>query len=205
MTTTLARYSPAYQLAVFLPARGEDALLGDCLTIPIQTTYILPVENEATGYVVAAWLNSLPVRAYAVSFAERARGAYFRHISWDLGLLPVPGAIHDLLQNGHTLSGNLKELRRLSQELHANPLRPDRQALEQQVDAIIATLYELRADEDIAAIRSYVDFIGSKGASVTCGVSTLTVNAGLENTAAKEVSRMHISSILVASVSQNYS
>jgi hypothetical protein len=73
MTTTLARYSPAYQLAVFLPARGEDALLGDCLTIPIQTTYILPVENEATGYVVAAWLNSLPVRAYAVSFAERAR------------------------------------------------------------------------------------------------------------------------------------
>jgi hypothetical protein len=59
--------------AVFLPARGEDALLGDCLTIPIQTTYILPVENEATGYVVAAWLNSLPVRAYAVSFAEPAR------------------------------------------------------------------------------------------------------------------------------------
>jgi SAM-dependent methyltransferase len=151
---------------VYLPAQREDNLLGKCLTIPIQTSYILPVENEATGYVVAAWLNSLPVRAYVASFAERARGAYFRHISWVLGLLPVPEDIRDVLQNKHAPSGVMKELHHISEELHANPSRSDRQALEGRIDDIVATLYKLNVDEDIPAIRLYVDFVSGKGSTV---------------------------------------
>lgn len=151
--------------AVYLPAQGEDSLLGKCLTIPIQTAYILPMDDEAIGYIVAAWLNSLPVRAYVASFAERARGAYFRHISWVLGLLPVPEAIQDLLQRKHVPSGPMKEIQRLSQQLHANPLRTDRETMEKQINAIVAKLYQLD-DSDVFALEAYSDFIRSKGSPV---------------------------------------
>jgi len=30
------------------------------------------------------------VRCFISSFAERARGGYFRHISWTVGLVPLP-------------------------------------------------------------------------------------------------------------------
>lgn len=146
----------------YLPQRWDDPLAGKCLTIPIQTTYILPVDNEAIGYVVAAWLSSLPVRAYVASYAERARGAYFRHISWVLGLLPVPEAIHSLLQNEDAPSGLTRDMQRLSQELHANPLRTDRQAMEKEINHIVAKLYRLD-DQDILALEAYVDFVGGNG------------------------------------------
>jgi hypothetical protein len=157
--------------AVYLPAQGEDSLQGKCLTIPIQTAYILPAEGEAIGYIIAAWLNSLPVRAYVASFAERARGAYFRHISWVLGLLPVPEAIQDLLQGKHSPSGPTVEIYHLSEKLHANPLRADKRVLEEQVDTITAKLYGLNADEDVPAIRMYVDFISSKNSTDTSELS----------------------------------
>jgi hypothetical protein len=158
--------------AVYLPAQGEVPGLGKCLTIPIQTVYILPVDNETIGYIVAAWLNSLPVRAYVASFAERARGAYFRHFSWVLGLLPVPEAIQDLLKNG-TLSELLKEMERLSRELHANPVRTDREDMEKRIDTVVARLYQLD-DTDILALKAYSDFIAGKGMRVVSASTELS-------------------------------
>jgi SAM-dependent methyltransferase len=157
--------------AVYLPSQVETPLVGKCLTIPIQTAYILPVDDEAIGYIVAAWLNSLPVRAYVASFAERARGAYFRHISWVVGLLPVPEVIQNILQKKGVPSGLLKEMQRLSQELHANPSRADKQAVERQIDTIVAKLYELDDAEDIPAIKAYVDFL--RGQSLPAASETV--------------------------------
>jgi hypothetical protein len=149
--------------AVYLPQLWVDPLTGKSLAIPVQTAYILPVDNDAVGYIVAAWLNSLPVRAYVASYAERAQGAYFEHFSWVLGLLPVPTAIQDILQKKDVPSGPTKELQRLSQELHANPLRADRQALEKQINTIVAKLYQLDNDEDVPALEAYSDFIKGGG------------------------------------------
>lgn len=148
--------------ALYLPNQVEDPLVGKCLIIPIQTAYLLPVDNEAVGYIVAAWLNSLPARAYTASFAERLRGAYFEHLSWVLGLLPVPEAIQNILQKKGVPSGPLEEIHCLSQELHANPLRADRHAMEKQIDAIAAKLYGLDY-EDVSALKGYLDFLRGKG------------------------------------------
>jgi hypothetical protein len=153
--------------AVYLPVRREDSLEAKDLVIPIQTAYFLPVDGEITGHVIAAWLNSSPVRAYVASFAERARGAYFEHLSWVTGLIPVPKEIQGLLQNQNSPSEEIKELQETSKALHANPSRSDRQALEGRIADIVATLYELDADEDIPAIKSYVDFVSGKGSMVT--------------------------------------
>ena len=144
--------------AVFLSSHNEDSLLGKCLTIPIQTAYILPVENESIGYVAAAWLNSLPVRVYVTSYAERARGAYFRHISWVLGLLPVPEAIEGLLKSKDTKDRLLLEMEKLSRQLHSSPSKSDKQATEERIDSIVCELYRISA-EDVRAIREYAEFL----------------------------------------------
>ena len=41
-------------------------------------------------------LNSTPIRAFIKSFAERAMGGYFRHISRTVGLMPIPNHIDEL-------------------------------------------------------------------------------------------------------------
>jgi hypothetical protein len=159
--------------AVYLPNDLDNPIAGKSVTIPIQTAYIMPIDDKASADIVAAWLNSLPVRAYVASYAERARGAYFRHFSWVLGLLPVPTDIQDILQKKDVTSGPTKDLQRLSQELHANPLRADRQALEKQINTIVAKLYQLDNDEDVPALEAYSDFIKGGG---SLGVSEPTAD-----------------------------
>ena len=144
--------------AVFLPSQSDDTLLGKCLTIPIQTAYILPVENESIGYIAVAWFNSLPVRTYVASYAERARGAYFRQISWVLGLLPVPEAIQGLLKSKDTKDGLLLEMEKLSRQLHSGPSKSDKQAMEERLDSIVCQLYGISDPDNIQAIREYAGF-----------------------------------------------
>ena len=56
----------------------------------MQTVYFVAESNEANGAKLVVLLNSIPVRVFICSFAERARGGYFRHISWTVGLIPMP-------------------------------------------------------------------------------------------------------------------
>ncbi|MDP2949400.1 MAG: N-6 DNA methylase [Chloroflexota bacterium] len=145
--------------AVYIPARVSDNQVGEAPLIPIQTAYFVPAPSDAAGYAFAAVLNSLPARMYASSFAESARGAYHRYFSWVLGILPLPDEVRLLLSvRGSRVLPSLQRLLEVSRSLHADPDRPDREALEREVDAEVARLYGLD-DADMRALRDFYAFI----------------------------------------------
>ena len=146
--------------SVYAPrAEGE----GSETSIPIQTAYLIPVRDPEEGILVAGWLNSVAVRSWCAAFAERARGAYFRHFSWVIGLLPVPEGVTAALGKGETEDTSVKRLEEISAHLHENPSRPDRTALEDELDKAVAGLYGLN-DSELGALRSYFDFVRAEGA-----------------------------------------
>jgi hypothetical protein len=149
--------------AVFVPPRIADPILGERLLIPLLTAYLIPVSSELMGVGVAALLNSLPVRLYTTSFAERARGGYFRFTSPVIGLIPVPEDIRTFLEGGST-SPDVSGMVEISRALHANPTRFDRPALEEELDACVARLYGLD-DAALRAMRDFYTFItpGARG------------------------------------------
>jgi hypothetical protein len=142
--------------ACYAPAFANVPILGNQLLIPLQTAYFIPVVNELQGFAVAALLNSLPLRVYTASFSDRARGAYVHFISWVLGLIPVPLAISDLLDDNRA-SERIQRLIGISRALHLNPEIPERPALEMEVDRIVAQLYHL-TDAQLDSLRDWYNF-----------------------------------------------
>lgn len=79
--------------AAFVPRTVQDPNLGSTILIPAHTTYVASVPDEQSGRALAGLLNSVPVRAFLKSYAERARGGYYRHFSGAVGSVPLPLAI----------------------------------------------------------------------------------------------------------------
>jgi len=132
--------------ATVLPESYEDPILGRKKLIPIQTVYFVSPEDEKVGYSLAALLNSTPVRAYIMSFAERARGGYFRHIAWTVGLVPVPNGIEVLAP-----------LSNKAHELAAKGKKEELIDLQEKIDSRVSELYGIK--DEISAIKSFYDFI----------------------------------------------
>ncbi|MBI2172039.1 MAG: SAM-dependent DNA methyltransferase [Chloroflexi bacterium] len=147
--------------AVYVP--GSFALKsGELATlVPLQTVYLVSVPSAEVGYIVAGLFNSLPVRGYTSGFAERARGAYFRSISWVVGLIPVPQEVEWLLSDGKSVAPALKRVLEISQSLHENSARSDRGQLETELDGEVGKLYGL-GEADMRALRDYLAFIRRK-------------------------------------------
>lgn len=101
------------------------------LLIPLQTVYLIPVPEGSHPASLAILLSSGVANAFFASFAERARGAYFRHISSVVGLLPVPRL------------DSLAELKEGTEQ--------DRQ---------VGRVYGLESQE-LAALQEYAEFIRS--------------------------------------------
>ncbi len=57
--------------------------------VPLNTVYFIPVPSRAQALLLAAFLNSTPVRRWVDQIAERASGGYRRYFAWVLSLLPV--------------------------------------------------------------------------------------------------------------------
>jgi len=139
---------------VLLPNTFDDDRLGERLLITLQTVYSLVADNRNFGYVLAGLLNSTPVRSFMTSFAERARGRYFRHISWTVGLVPLPNAI----ANGNMKDPKIKEIIKLSKRMHDCQGEDSEVAI--QLDTAIAELYGISGKE-VDLLRGYL---------TTCGV-----------------------------------
>jgi hypothetical protein len=139
--------------AVFVPAEHKGELL-----VPLHTTYLLPVPNEEVGLAITAWFNSLPVRCYLSSYAERARGSYFRHFAWTVACLPVPRPLLRLWEGKKRDLRLVRRMIEISERMHENPNRPDAAKLEEELAYIVAQLYEL-SDEDFEALKRYWDFV----------------------------------------------
>jgi hypothetical protein len=117
--------------AVFLPRIYHDQVLGEKPLIVLQTVYFISSADEKFCPKMVLLLNSKPVRAFIKSFAERARGGYFRHISWTVGLIPLPKSFDELPSN----------LRNKS-----------------KIDEVISKAYGLTSEET-KAINDYYNFI----------------------------------------------
>lgn len=139
---------------VFLPKNFKDDRLGEASLIVNQTVYFITIEDPGLGYALSALLNTTPIRSFITSFAARARGRYFRHFAWTVGLLPIPKAL--LEKEGDQI---LRELADLSRKLH--DAKEEDVALE--LDRKVAQLYGIQ-DDDLTQLRDYLK---------ACGVLTL--------------------------------
>ncbi len=139
--------------AVFVPALYKGQLL-----VPLHTTYLMPVANKEVGLAIAAWLNSLPVRAYLSAYAERARGSYFRHFAWTVACLPVPRPILRLWEGKKRDLRLVRRMIEISEKMHENHKRPDADKLEDELAHIVAELYGL-TEKDLDALQRYWDFV----------------------------------------------
>jgi hypothetical protein len=150
--------------AVFAPLSVSFPRLGRVPLVPLKTVYFIPAPTEDAGLVLAALLNSLPVRTYLMTYAERASGAYYRHLAWSVGLLPVPVPVALKLATKHLATQQptqkdtalLDKLRAASAQLHRVGGGDD--ALIEQVDVVSAELYGLTPD-DVSKLREFVGFL----------------------------------------------
>lgn len=77
--------------AAAIPARVREAGC-DVPIIPLNSVYFAAVEDADAALLLAAYLNSLPLRVFARAIAERAKDAHFRFFAWTIGALPLPRA-----------------------------------------------------------------------------------------------------------------
>jgi len=76
--------------AVAQPERVRSTLGETGPLIPLNTVYFVPVRAPERALLLAAYLNSTPVRTFARAFAERAKDARFRFFAWTVAALPLP-------------------------------------------------------------------------------------------------------------------
>jgi len=149
--------------AVVIEAEYNDPRLGVVKIIPDHKVYFLPVGDESVCHALCALLNSTPCRAFVMSFAERLRGANFDHLSWVIGMIPIPRFIASLIISGELPKGRHRELFdklvKISKELHeaARTGVIDRSRLE-ELDRLVAEAYEL-TEEELKTIKDYFDFV----------------------------------------------
>jgi len=146
---------------VLLPDIFNNEKLGKRRLITIQTVYSIAANSKDFGYLLAALLNSTPVRSFITSFAERARGRYFRHISWTVGLVPLPKAVAE----GNMKDPKIKEIIKLSKRMHECEGADSEVAV--QLDDAIAELYGISRKE-LDLLRDYL---------ITCGVPTPSISS----------------------------
>jgi hypothetical protein len=68
--------------ALVLPAGDQ--------TVPLNTCYVLPCDEERDAWALATLLNSSLAAAWLNAIAEPARGGYRRYLGWTVGQLPLP-------------------------------------------------------------------------------------------------------------------
>ena len=130
--------------AVALPARIPG--LGGELRplVPLNTVYFIALPSSPEVLLLAAYLNSLPVRTFARAIAERAKDARFRFFAWVVALLPLPA--------GWRSGQAARRLVAISKEAHAaRGITPEAQA---ELDAMVARAYGLSGD-DVAALAVF--------------------------------------------------
>jgi len=138
---------------VFVPDVFADNILGERKLITIQTVYAIAADSEEFGYALAAILNSTPVRSFITSFAERARGRYFRHISWTVGLVPLPKSIAE----GNVKDPVVENLIEFSKNMHK--CKGEDPTLAYELDKAVAKLYGL-SEDDLNQLREYLSSCG---------------------------------------------
>lgn len=123
--------------AVALPARVPGTDGRHVPLVPLNTVYFIPTTSDAQALLLAAYLNSLPVRTFARAIAERAKDARFRFLAWTIALVPLPQD-----WDRSPAADRLRELSRRAHEIGALS-----RADEDELNRIIATCYGLNTND----------------------------------------------------------
>jgi Eco57I restriction-modification methylase len=130
--------------AVVVPAIARSTLGLLQPVIPLNTTYFIGVPAENDALVLAALLNSIPLRCFARTIAERAKDARFRFFAWVIGVLPLADGWRD--------ASTARQLSDIAREAHANEaIDADAQA---RLDALVARMYGLDS-KDLDALAGF--------------------------------------------------
>jgi hypothetical protein len=112
--------------------------------IPLNTVYYITPGDERAAFILCAYLNSTPVRAFARAIAERAKDAHFRFFAWTIRQLPLPTG----WEQGD-IAGHLLEIAgAVSQARECTP------AQQRQIDALVSRAYRLSSTH-IDALNNY--------------------------------------------------
>jgi hypothetical protein len=113
---------------------------------------------------MAGVFNSVPFKTLMMSFAVRARGAYFHYTAWivGLGVLPVsPSTVEESWKNYHGEPADpvdLKEIVRLSKLLHSDISATKRSRSAEKLELTVANAFHLTADES-KTLQHYYRFM----------------------------------------------
>ena len=121
--------------AVPAAVRGDDGRPAP--VVPLNTVYFIAAPDQRTAHLLAALLNSLPLRVFARAAAERAKDARFRFFAWTIAALPLP--------RGWQEDSLARELEDISLAAHqAGGLEP---AAQQRLDERVAAAFALTASQ----------------------------------------------------------
>lgn len=123
-----------------------EAALAPAHVIALNTVYFIALEDMRRARVLAALLNSAPLRAMAYSLAERARGGWRRHFAWVMRLLPVPRRLVEFIDGDDDL-----QLLGFEQQLREDPTSAHASA---RLDLLAGELYGLQP-EDVVYLRAW--------------------------------------------------
>lgn len=116
---------------------------GDERPVPLNSVYFISVgRDDNAALLLAAYLNSLPVRVFTRTVAERAKDGFFRFFAWTVAVTPLPQAWRQ---------DTARELIALSRAAHAAGAAPD---LLSRIDAAVGAVYGLTS-EDLGTLRQF--------------------------------------------------
>lgn len=146
-STKVAFSKHATQLkAMVVPEELEVAELGQRATILDTSAYFIATETYEKGLFVTAFLNSLPVRAFAYSIAEPKGGApYKQFFQWTVGSLPVPR----FKKNNPLHSSIIKCARELCASRHVE---------NGKLDYLVQQAYQLK-DNEMNRLQAYLQMM----------------------------------------------
>ena len=107
----------------------EACYIRDKSCIPLNTIYYIPVEDDYTGYLLAAYLNSHLVREWCYTRAAHAQNGYRRYFAWVIEELPY--LLHSPGQSQRYLTDKIVSLSRQSHTASCS----ERKSLQKQMDA----------------------------------------------------------------------
>lgn len=137
---------------------------GKRLLIPLQTAYFIPIKARDEGLLMAGVFNSIPFKTLMMSFAARARGAYFHYISWIVGLGVLPVTRSTIQESWRNHNGKpaapetLQRIVHLSSQLHGDPGDGARSAYQDRLDQSVAEAFGL-TESELHTLSDYYRFM----------------------------------------------
>jgi hypothetical protein len=122
--------------AAAVPSSVRCVTGADVPLVPLNTVYFLATSSMRESLLLAAYLNSLPLRVFARAIAERAKDCHFRFFAWTIAVLPLPCDWRD--------NDSAEPLLELSETAHRRGGMTDHDAAE--LDRLVARGFTLDPD-----------------------------------------------------------